>query len=90
MFFKLYQKELDEKGAIVINCKVKANSNQNEILGFLDQKTIKISIKKRALNNQANLELIKYLKKILCPAKVEIEILKGKTNSLKTLKIIKL
>jgi uncharacterized protein len=90
MFFLLYQKELEEKNSLIINCKVKAGASNNEIVGFLDERTIKLNIKKPALNNQANLELIKYLKKILSPAKVEIKILKGKTNSLKTLKIIKL
>lgn len=90
MFFLIFKKELEEKGKIIINCKVKAKAKKNEIKAFLDQRTLKIDIVKPALANQANLELIKFLKKLFLPLKVEIEIVVGKSNSLKTLKIIKL
>lgn len=90
MFFLIFKKELEEKGKIIINCKVKAKAKKNEIKAFLDQRTLKIDIVKPALANQANLELIKFLKKLFLPLKVEVEIVLGKSNSLKTLKIIKL
>ncbi len=89
MFFLLYRKELEAKGQLIINCKIKARAKSNEIKGFLDEKTVKIFIKKPAVNNLANLELIKYLKEIFLPFKVDIEILSGKSSSLKRLKIIK-
>ena len=90
MFFYCYKKELEKKSQIIIYCKIKAKAKTNEIKGFLDYQTIKINIQKPALNNQANLELIKYLKKIFLPLKVEVEILTGKTSHLKRLQITKL
>lgn len=90
MYLLILKKELEKNGQVIINCKVKAKAKNNEIKSFLDKNTIRVDIVKPAIANQANLELIKYLKKIFSPLKVDIEIMLGKTSNVKTLKIIKL
>ncbi|MBP7652329.1 YggU family protein [Candidatus Dependentiae bacterium] len=67
--------------------KVKANAGKNEIIGFMDQDTLKIKIKAPAVDNKANKELISFLSKTMNLSKNNIEIISGFGNPLKLLRL---
>ena len=72
----------DNKFSII----VKPNSKKNEIIDYDKEKeALKINIKAEPENNKANIEIIKFFKKIL---KKDIKIITGKTSKKKVLKII--
>ncbi|MBT3465397.1 YggU family protein [archaeon] len=64
--------------------KVKANSSKNEIIGYDKEKQIlKVNIKAPAENNKANIEIIKFFKKL---TKRDVKIISGLTSKKKILK----
>jgi len=65
---------------------VKANSSQNIVTGYDEnRKAVKVSIKEPAENNKANIEIIKYFKKL---TKKDVKIISGFTSKKKLLKFI--
>ncbi len=63
---------------------IKANAQKNEILGYDDtRKAYKVSIKKPAEDNKANIELVKFLSKELGKT---VKIVSGHTSRIKMLK----
>lgn len=67
---------------IVLKIKAVPNSSKNEICGLLDD-MIKIKIKAPAVENQANLELIKFLSKLTSKPKSSLKILNGNNSKTK-------
>ena len=64
---------------------VKPNSRDNEVVGWDEvRNALKINIKAEPENNKANIELIKFLSKIL---KKDVSIISGFTNKKKVLRI---
>lgn len=80
IFFK------EKENGIVLNIKAVPNSSKNEICGVLDD-ALKIKIKAPALENKANLELVKYFSKLLKVPKTSIELISGGTSKIKKLYI---
>lgn len=75
---------LPENGTFKV--KVKANQNKNEITGYDEERDIYLlNIKEKAENNKANIEIIKYMKRLL---KKDVKIIKGITNKEKVIKIL--
>lgn len=76
-----------------LNCKIKPNSNRNQIKTVEDDLiTIEVSkknnqIKAQPENNKANLELIKFMKKILNLDSDEIKLISGHKSTNKCLEI---
>lgn len=66
-----------------IKVKVVANSSQSEIIN-IDNLNYKVYLKKPAINNKANLELIKTMKKYF---KKEVNIIKGHNSKDKVIEI---
>jgi uncharacterized protein len=65
---------------------VKPNSSKNEITGYDETRgAVKVNIKAPAEDNKANVEVIKFFRKLLGR---EIRILSGLKSKLKVLKII--
>lgn len=66
--------------------KVKPNSRMDEIIREADG-SVKVKIKAQPVEGKANKYLIEYLSKVLNLPKSKIVLLKGETNSFKTLEI---
>jgi uncharacterized protein len=74
------------KKKLFLSVKITPNSSENKILGISND-TLKIKIKAPPDKGKANLELIKFLSKLLKISKSSIEIVKGKTSSMKIIAI---
>ena len=65
---------------------VRPNSNDNEILGYDELRSaVKVSIKAKPEDNKANIEVIRFFKKLL---KKDVKIMTGLKNKEKILKIM--
>jgi uncharacterized protein (TIGR00251 family) len=62
-------------------------SRQNQIVGYMDDGSLKIKIKAKPVEGKANNELIKYLSEILEIKKSDIEIDSGFTSRNKIVRI---
>ena len=68
-----------------LNISVKANSNQNRVIGFdKEKKRMKLEIAAPAKNSKANVEIVRFLSKLL---KKKIRIVSGFTSKNKSIKI---
>jgi len=74
------------EGGFLLKVKVVANSKQNayEFTGAADY-PLKLKISKPAVDGKANVEIVKYVSKILNLPKNKVSITKGEKSSLKTL-----
>jgi len=68
---------------MILKIKVRSNSKKEEIKKISDDELI-VSLKEKAENNKANIELLKLLKKHF---KKHAEIIKGKANKNKIVKL---
>ena len=71
-----------------LRVKVLPKSPKNEVVDILDDDTIKIRIKAVPEKGKANKELIKFLAKELDLPKDKVQIISGKNDQLKLIKII--
>lgn len=71
---------------MLLRIKVKPNSKTDEIIREADG-TIKVKIKAAPVEGKANKYLVEFLSKALDVPKSKITLLKGETNSFKTLEI---
>lgn len=69
---------------VFIRVKIVPNSSKNEICGILDN-ALKIKIKAPAVENKANLELIKFLAKEIGVAKSAVTLVSGCTSKIKNI-----
>jgi len=69
-----------------LRIKVKPNSKTDEIIREADG-SLKMKIKVQPVEGKANKYLVEYLSKVLNLPKSRISLLKGETNSFKTLEI---
>lgn len=69
--------------------KVRPGTSRSEVKQILEDDTIKINIAAKPINNQANIELIRFLSKVFSVAISQIKIISGKSESLKLIKITK-
>ncbi|MGE9516239.1 MAG: DUF167 domain-containing protein [Solitalea-like symbiont of Tyrophagus putrescentiae] len=74
------------KNKVKIHVKIHANAKKNAIVNVKDD-LIRISIKSRPVNNEANKELLEFLSTILKLSKKNISITKGLTSKFKTVSI---
>lgn len=72
----------------VIKIKLIPRASRNEIVGIMDDGTIKIKITAPPVEGQANQAVIKYLADILKISSINIEIISGKTSHNKLISII--
>jgi len=87
-FLNKTKKELDQKGEVVIYCKIIPNAPCSEIKDILDDDTIKIAIVAPPEKGKANRELIKFLSKEFGVAKSNISIISGMTTKNKLVKVM--
>ncbi len=84
-----FKRELKIKGEVYLRVKVRPASARNLITEIMDDKTVKINIAAQPIKGKANQELIKFLAKEFSTDKDKIEIISGKTEKIKLIKIIK-
>ncbi len=82
MFYKI------EEDSIILKIKAQPQSSKNSFCEILDD-ALKIKIKAPAVEGAANKELIKFISKSFKVPKSSIELLKGETSKIKTLKFPK-
>ena len=80
IFFK------EKDNGVLVNIKAVPNSSKNELCGVLDG-ALKVKIKAPAVENKANVELVKYFSKLLKIPKSAIELASGNTSKIKSLYI---
>jgi len=68
-------------------CKITPKAHKNELFSVLDDGTLKVRIKAVPEKWKANTELIKFLSKELWINKKNIDIVSGKTEQVKRIKI---
>ncbi len=69
-----------------LNVLVKPNSSKNEVIGYDDSRSaVKINIKAVPEKGKANLELVKFLRKLL---KKDVRIVSGLTGHLKVVRFL--
>ncbi|MES2621674.1 MAG: DUF167 domain-containing protein [Bacteroidota bacterium] len=71
---------------MILRIKVKPNSNIDEVIREADG-SLKVKIKAPPVEGKANKYLVEYLSKVLNLPKSRISLVKGETNSFKTLQI---
>lgn len=80
IFFK------EKDNGVLLNIKAVPNSSKNEICGVMEN-ALKVKIKAPAVENKANLELVKYFSKLLKVPKSSISLVSGSTSKIKSLYI---
>jgi len=75
------------KNSLNILVQIQPKSSRNEIVGIHDGR-LKIKIKAPPVDGKANESLIEFLAKTFKISKSNIEILKGHTSKLKTIKLL--
>ncbi|MCD6109627.1 DUF167 domain-containing protein [bacterium] len=71
-----------------LRIKVLPKSAKNEVVDIMDDNTIKIRIKAVPEKGKANKELVKFLSKELDLPKTSVQIISGKTDQIKLIKIV--
>jgi hypothetical protein len=74
------------KTAVII-VRVQPSSKVDEFVGMMDNHVIKIKIKAKPIEGNANTALVEFLSKILDINKRDLEIVAGKNSRLKTIRI---
>lgn len=72
-----------------VRVKVRPKSRENKIVEVMEDGTLKVRIKAAPEKGKANKELIKVLAKKYSVKKSEVEIVSGKTDQIKLIKINK-
>jgi len=72
----------------VLKVKIIPRASRNEVVGFMDDGTLKIKLTAPPVDGQANLAVLKYLSGILHVPAGNIEIISGKTSHNKLISII--
>lgn len=80
--------KLKKEGITYLRIKVISRASRTEVIDVMADKTIKIAVAAPPEHNKANLELIKFLAKELGYKKNSINIISGKTERLKLVKIV--
>ena len=83
-----YQKTLQEKKELFLQIKVHAGAKKTEFKEILENGVIKINISAVPEKGKANLVLIKFLSQEFAVKKNQIEIVSGKSDKNKIVKII--
>jgi len=78
----------DGKSGAAISIRVTPRAKKNEIVDILADSTIKIKLAAPPVEGKANVELIKFLSKILGVKKSDLEIVAGKTGRDKLVSVL--
>lgn len=73
------RKKLEEESEVTLKLRVTPRAKKNQIVSILSDNTIKIKLAAPPVEGKANVELFKYLSKVLGIRKSKIEIISGKT-----------
>jgi uncharacterized protein len=77
-----------ENRSVTVKLHIIPASKLNQIVGYMDDGSIKIKIKAKPIQGQANLELISFLADFLEKKKSEIEIISGQLSRNKIVRIL--
>jgi uncharacterized protein len=75
--------KLRAQGSLTLNLKVIPKSSKNEIVGLLDDGSLKVKIAAAPEKGKANAAICAFLAKEFGVAKKNVEILRGETSALK-------
>lgn len=78
---------MDKENSITINLQIQPKSSRDEIAGIYDGR-LKIKLTAPPVDGKANKSLISFIAKALGVPISGVEIIKGKTSRLKTLRVI--
>ena len=77
----------DGKSGAAIAVKVTPRAKQNQVVKILEDNSVKIKLRAAPVDGKANIELIKYLAKVLNIRKSNLEILVGETSRNKLISV---
>ena len=83
----LEKKELSRRGIVHLKIKVRTGANRTCLKEIMADGSLKIEVAAVPEKGRANLELVKYLHKVLKVDKNKIPIISGKNNKNKLIKI---
>ena len=75
--------KLRKEGRLSLAVKVTPKSSRNEIVGFLDDGTLKLKIAAVPEKGKANAEICAFLAEQFCVSKRQVSIVRGETSALK-------
>ncbi|MBT4277868.1 YggU family protein [Candidatus Falkowbacteria bacterium] len=84
---KDFKKELEKNNKIHLQIKVSTKKPKTEIKDLMENNTIKINLSSPPEKGKANKELIKFLSKEFSIKENNIQIISGKTDKLKLVRI---
>jgi len=84
----MLKKFIEQNHPDYLRVKVLPKSAKNEVVDILDDDTIKIRIKAVPEKGKANKELVSFLAKELDLPKEKVQIISGKSDQLKLIKIV--
>lgn len=87
MSLSVYKSILQSKGVVTIPVKVVTNANVTEWREQMDDGILKLAIKAIPEAGKANSEIVLFIARAFNVSKDEVEIVRGKTNSRKEIKI---
>jgi len=80
-------KKFEKEGEIYLRIKARPGANKTEIMGIMDDDTIKINVGAQPIGGKANKELIKFLAKKFSINIDNIKIISGASDKIKLIKI---
>ena len=81
--------KLKEKGEAYFNVKVRPNANISQIKDITADDVVRLDLKAKPVQGQANEELVRFLAKELAVSPVSIKIVSGKSSKEKLVKIVR-
>ena len=82
------QSALQRDKCLTLNLKVIPKSSKNEIIGFLEDGTMKVKIHAVPEKGKANLEICEFLAQLFGVGKRNVEVVRGETSAHKQIRIL--
>lgn len=82
------QSALQRDKCLTLNLKVIPKSSKNEIIGFLEDGTMKVKIHAVPEKGKANLEICEFLAELFGVGKRNVEVVRGETSAHKQVRIL--
>lgn len=82
------QSALQRDKCLTLNLKVIPKSSKNEIIGFLEDGTMRVKIHAVPEKGKANLEICEFLAQLFGVGKRNVEVVRGETSAHKQIRIL--
>ncbi|PIP64954.1 hypothetical protein COU77_04095 [Candidatus Peregrinibacteria bacterium CG10_big_fil_rev_8_21_14_0_10_49_16] len=84
---QIFHQQLKDNGVVTFTVRVRPHASESRVTGFLDDGSVKIQLAAAAEGGKANREVTRFLAKEFDVPFGNIEMLSGKTNRVKVVRI---